>query len=614
MKRAAEQPLTRPPAPRHARGPGRLELRFLPFVCALATAWLLPQALADASAAQYLLKHPRREHCRAHYAKRVKTVKVKRDGVSVKVRETFCVRSGASAPRPVVLTPTIVAPERPRFELPRSASAPPPAVPEAETSKEANEAYMHEYTEAYRAGLQAYVYSEPLVQLQESFLSDTSVTVPNHVGDAPVNQFSHFHTIASSGPGPLAPDTETLYSQAWLELGNEGPIVVHVPTSSGNFDVVPLYSPYEENFANIGEGASGLLAPGDYVIAGPNQLSGEQQVEGMQIIHSPYDRVWVLPRTLVTSEQDLEAAIATQAEMKLVPLSRWASEGLNYQPPAPERENSTPTSYHLPGTQRNEDALLYWAAVGAALKQFPPPARDAEELASFAPLDIGPGLSPESDPDLGLGALAGLRAAVRDGHHEVSTLFREQLQAGFEEHNGWGLEATGEYGTEYDLRAIVDQYFRGALDPNVALYLFADSDHTGAALDGAGASYVVHYPASDFPVPVQGFWSLTVYTPYGALFANSLHRYSLGGGSQLHFEPDGSLNLYVQTSEPTSAIGRENWLPVPAGPFQLVQRMYGVDESAIAPILQAAPGAWTPPTILPCQENGETSAGWSCAS
>ena len=570
---------------------------------AVATCLVLQSVAAASPARQYLLKHPSRQHCKAHYVKRRKTVKVKQHGRTRKIKATFCVHAG----RPLTLVPILKPPPAPKKAATGTQAS-------GETPQEmASRAYVREFVPAYRAGLQAFVYTAPLVDMQAKFQSNTSVTVANHKGYAPVNQFSHVETIAGSGPGALAPDTETLYSQAWLELDDEGPIVVHVPPTAGLFSVVPLYTPYEDNFANIGEGASGLLPAGDYVIAGPGQLTGQQETQGMSVIHSPYNRVWVLPRTLVTSEQELKSAIAVQAEMKLVPLSRWATEGLGYEPPAPEVENRIPTSYHAPGTQATEDPLFYWTAAGAALKQFQPPTADAEELAELAAYGIGPGMSPASDPNLGLGALDGLREAVREGRRHVNDIFHERLAVGFEVHNGWGVEAQGEYGTDYDLRAITNQFGLGALDPNVALYLFADSDRTGTALDGASSRYVVHYPASDFPVPVQGFWSLTVYSPSGFLVGNTLGRHTLGGGSELHFEPDGSLNIYLQSNEPTTPIGRENWLPASTGAFHLVLRMYGVDESAIEPLLEGGSTAWTPPTILPCLENGQTAEGWSCA-
>ena len=471
--------------------------------------------------------------------------------------------------------------------------------------------YLKEYANGLSVGLQAYVYGEPLLNTQRIFQINTSVTVPDQSGDAPVNQFSHLPGLALPG-GTRVANADTLYSVAWLQL-TPSPIVLHVPASPGRFSNVPLYTPYEENFANIGEGASGQLPPGNYVIAGPGQLAGEGEVQGMKVIHSPYERVWVLPRTLVQGKEDTANAVAIQAEMKLVPLNLWEKEGLNYKPPAPEVEITQPTAYRVPGTRLGEEPLAYWTALGAALEQFKPPTADAPELQLLKTVGIGPGLSPATDTTLGPGTRAGLRAAVLAGPNEVSKAFQEIVQANVDKHNGWAIAKTGSYGTNYTLRAVVDRYGPGAQTPNIAVYPFATADHNGVSLTGENR-YVAHFPPSDFPLPVQGFWSLTVYSIGRFFVPNTLKRRTLGNRSELHFEEDRSLNVYLQVAEPTSATQRANWLPSPAGPFQLILRLYGLDEAAITPLLEGAPGSWTPPTILPCLPTGETATGWHCAT
>ena len=222
------------------------------------------------------------------------------------------------------------------------------------------------------------------------------------------------------------------------------PIVVHVPSTPGRFNVVPLMTPYTENFANIGEGASGMLAPGNYVIAGPKKYAGVEEVDGMKVIHSPYERAWIIQRTLVKSHEDLPNAVAIQAETKLVPLNRWKKEGLNYQPPAPEKEVTTPTEYKVPGTQAGEEPLTYWNALGAALKQFKPPAADQPELELLKTVGIGPGKFPVNNAKLSAGTIAGLRAAVAAGPGQVTKELTEMFHAGFTAHNGW-LVAAGRH-------------------------------------------------------------------------------------------------------------------------------------------------------------------------
>ena len=474
--------------------------------------------------------------------------------------------------------------------------------------------YLREYVHGLSVGLAAYVYGEPLLNMQRRFQSNTSVTVPDQIGDAPVNQFSHLPELLALARGGVIvhANGDTLYSVAWLEL-TAGPIVLHVPASPGRFDNVPLYSPYEENLADIGEGASGQLPPGDYVIAGPGQLAGEEDVQGLKVIHSPYDRVLLLPRTIVQGPGDAATAAAIQAEMKLVPLNLWQEQGLNYKPPAPEVEITQPTAYSVPGTRWGEDPLAYWTALGAALQQFKPPTADAPELQLLKTVGIGPGLSPANNTTLGPGTVAGLRAAVLAGPGEVRKAFQEIVQASTNKHNGWVISSTGSYGTNYRLRAVVDQSAFGAQTPNIAVYPFATADRNGVSLSGE-TRYVAHFPPSDFPVPVEAFWSLTMYSTSWFFHPNTFQRHTLGNRSNLHFEDDGSLNVYLQVEEPTNEAQRANWLPSPGGPFELMLRLYGLDEAAITPLLEGAPGSWTPPTILPCLPTGETATGWHCAT
>jgi hypothetical protein len=457
------------------------------------------------------------------------------------------------------------------------------------------EEFEQERQHALALGLKAYEYGQPLLDTERIYKTATSVTVPDHLGDAPVNQFSHFLELVSERRGVVAPNVDTLYSTAWLDLTAQ-PIVVHVPASS-RFNVVEMLSPYTEDFSNIGSGAAGLLAPGDYVIAGPTQLVGQETSSGLKVIHSPYTRVWIIARTLAMSHEELANALAVQEATKLVPLTRWSSEGLAYQPPPPATLVTSPWPYTIPGAA-GLFPLNYWAALGRALKQFPPPVADKPLLEQLAKLNIGPGLSPTT---------------VSLGPGQVTGDIEAQLKAGFSAHNGWLVGNLGNYSTNYELRAITDRLGVGALTPNVSIYMAALTDSTGAELGGSVTRYVAHFPASDFPVPAQGAWSITMYKANGRFVANVLNRFRLGSSSNLHFNPDGSLDLYLQTTQPSSEAQRENWLPAPIGGFQMVMRLYGPSEKAIPSILAGGEGSWQPPTVQRCLLTGKTAAGWACA-
>lgn len=472
------------------------------------------------------------------------------------------------------------------------------------------EEFEKERQEALSLGLEAYEYGVPLLDSERIYKSITSVTVPGEFGSAPANQFSHFKTLATEQEGcVVAPNADTLYSIAELKLSQ--PLVMHVP-SADRFSVAELLSPYTENFALIGTDGAGFLPPGDYVIAGPSDLAGSEEVDGLKVIHSPYDRVWVIGRTLVESAADLPNAQAIENARKLVPLRKWVKLGLSYEPKTPGRIVTTPKCFKIPGTEAGKNPLPFWKALGKALVQFPPPEADAPLLARLAAVHIGPGMAPTSAND-SAGTLKGLSEAVQLGPAQVQADAKEAIVAGFAAHNGWLVGDVGHYGTNYRLRAVVDKLGVGAPTPNQAIYPLALTDRNGTLLNGSATRYVVHFGAGDFPMPVMGFWSLTLYNSEGLFVANPLNRFTVGDRSNLQFNPDGSLDVYVQPAEPSGEAQQDNWLPAPAGAFHMILRLYGPFEESIPQILAGGAGGWQPPTILPCLPSGKTAAGSACA-
>ena len=126
----------------------------------------------------------------------------------------------------------------------------------------------------------------------------------------------------------------------------------------------------------------------------------------------------------------------------------------------------------------------------------------------------------------------------------------------------------GTYGTDYQLRAIVDKIGLGALRTSVAIYPLAQTDRTLQTLTGA-KSYVLHISAGQLP-PVSGFWSLTMYDPNGFFVPNLVGRYMINDRSKLRRNSDGSIDLYVQHAAPSNPQQAQNWLPAPAGNFRLI--------------------------------------------
>jgi len=121
-------------------------------------------------------------------------------------------------------------------------------------------------------------------------------------------------------------------------------------------------------------------------------------------------------------------------------------------------------------------------------------------------------------------------------------------------------------------------------------YYYTDKDANGVAMSGAKA-YRVAFAPGELP-PVNGFWSMTLYTADHFFHENRLDPYSLGTkNDSLQLDEDGSLTIHVGHVSP-SAERESNWLPAPEGPFSLYIRAYW----GRPPILD---GSWTPPRIVP---------------
>ena len=71
----------------------------------------------------------------------------------------------------------------------------------------------------------------------------------------------------------------------------------------------------------------------------------------------------------------------------------------------------------------------------------------------------------------------------------------------------------------------------------------------------------------------RAFWSLTLYNERHYFVDNPIARYAIGDRDALAHNDDGSLDIWVQHSSP--GLEREaNWLPAPAGLFNLMLRIY----------------------------------------
>jgi hypothetical protein len=155
--------------------------------------------------------------------------------------------------------------------------------------------------------------------------------------------------------------------------------------------------------------------------------------------------------------------------------------------------------------------------------------------------------------------------------------------------NGWiTMYGLGRPSNGMFLRAAHAQLFPGPVNtPEEAMYWWTNADGAGHALTGAN-QYVLHFPAGGLP-PNKAFWSITMGDAGNHFVANPLNRYSVSDRTGLAPNPDGSVDIHVQTAAPA---GKEsNWLPAPSGNFILWLRVYIPGEAILK-------GQYTVPPVV----------------
>ena len=220
---------------------------------------------------------------------------------------------------------------------------------------------------------------------------------------------------------------------------------------------------------------------------------------------------------------------------------------------------------------------LAWLMVGN-----PPAAADGPMLVKLSRLGIAPG----RPPSWGVLDLA----AVSLGRWLADFTVARELKKPRDLIRGWATPPAilGNYGTYYNTRAVVAMVGLGANLPADATYPTTGVDASGEALSGS-RRYRVHFKATELP-PVRAFWSITAYGPDDFLIDNPLHRYALSDRDLLVFNPDGSLDLWLQADAPPPA-KMANWIPVKADEtFLLNARQYWPKPAALS-------GVWGMPAV-----------------
>ena len=427
---------------------------------------------------------------------------------------------------------------------------------------------LYAKSEAIVLGAEGYIYGYPLV-----IMDATRAHAQDTLG--PANQLLRVRKFPQAQfKAVVRPNLDTLYTTAFIDM-DAGPWVFEMPANDQRYEVMPFMDAWTNVFASPGTRVSGT-AGGRFLLAGP-RWSGTPP-EGLQLLRAPTRWVWLIGRTQTNGPADFARVHQLQDRLQLRSLADWsAGRTLPQASWAPAAHPPAPPVRQM----QDMDVASFFTQLARLMVDNPPSAADGPMLAKLARIGVVPGAPPRwSLTDRWAIALG---RAIAD--HTVARELGKRPTV-----RGWITPPAmiGNFGTHYNIRAVVAMIGLGANLPADAMYPAASVDGNGEALHGRHR-YRLHFARGTLP-PVHAFWSVTAYGGDDFLIDNPLGRHLLGDRDPLRFNADGSLDLWIQAEAPDAA-RQANWLPVKAGePFLINARLYW-------PRPEALDGRWGMPGI-----------------
>ncbi len=368
---------------------------------------------------------------------------------------------------------------------------------------------------------------------------------------AALNRVGHRAALADHTSREVTtPNNDTVYSSGFLELSG-GPVEIEAPTDTSRYWSIAFMDLFTDNFAYIGTRATKGQG-GRFWMVGP-QWTGAAP-EGVTLLRSPTNDVWMLCRIVVDGEADLAAARALQEKIKV----RVAAD-------------RGPAQAYATMISRIDDPGNFLAIVNEALARTAGGRTKLDgnigRAAPFSSVGIGPYARPSPE----MAEAWRSEIPVQQERVKAEVMKRETVI------DGWAYQekGLGNFGANDRLRAMTALSGLAALGEEEAMYYQSSFDAGGAQLTGAN-SYVWTVPAGG--VPADAFWSLTMYQaePDGRYFftENPIRRYAIGDRTPgLKRNADGSIDILMQRQRPEGDMAA-NWLPAPEGPIRLALRAY----------------------------------------
>lgn len=427
-----------------------------------------------------------------------------------------------------------------------------------------------------QAALDAYFYLYPLVSMDLARRQAAAAAATGQPGAAAPN------ALGTPQDDQTWPHAGMQRVSGWLDL-QDGPVVLEMPATEGRQHLVTLYDLWSEAFAVLSK-RSAPASAARYAITPPG-WNGALPA-GMQRLEAP--TVHVRLQGLAPGGAD---AAGWLRALRLTPWQAWhqgSTQSVQLRAD-PQLDVRTPLRRQL-ATMPAEAFFTYGAEL---LRKHPPHAADQPMLASLRRVGILPGRQLAFDK-LTLQQQQALRHAQREAPVYLDMPGETAGPL------GWVAErdAMGAYGSAYLKRARMARQRPGTELPQEVLSFRLMADAMGQPIDPQGR-YVMRFEADALP-PGEGFWSLTVFDAAGQPLTHRLGQTSLSDRDPLRYNPDGSLELYLQDIA-VADTDRANWLALGPQAATLLMRLY-------QPAPEALYGRWNPPAVLRVDDDAQPPA------
>ena len=413
--------------------------------------------------------------------------------------------------------------------------------------------FLYAKSESIVLGAEAYIYGYPLV-IMDVTRANSALSI------GPENELRRVRKFPdASFKDVVRPNVDTLYTTAFIDMA-QGPWVFEMAPNTQRYEVMPFMDAWTNVFAAPGTRATGT-AGGKYLLVGP-QWAGATPAN-LTLLRSPTQMVWLIGRTQTNAAADYPLVHQLQDGLQLRHLTDWQA-GV---PSAPKPWQAAKTKPTPPRDQMKAMSTSeLFSRLAMLMVSNPPSAADGPMMAKLKRIGLTPGQAPNwTTAD---------RWSMSLGRWIADRKVSQELDEPKNLIRGWSTPPAvlGNYGTSYNIRAVVAMVGLGANLPEDAMYPSTRVDRTGEPLNGRHR-YRLHFAAHELP-PVHAFWSVTAYGADDFLIENTSQRFAIGDRDALTYNPNGSLDLWIQSTRPAGA-SAGNWLPVKDGePFLLNARLY----------------------------------------